>query len=619
MRDFYRKTEDIWLSTQIYKDVDELYRKRSEADKSLVATDKVYELDINNIVELPDGRLRIMMNGARFECMFKRGKNDKLWVFSSAARTRANGRANIPLFERWSYYSVLEDSILCVSDPMYYDYPELNCGWFWGNDEHNYREYLAQIVTKIVEYLAIKKDNVIFMGVSAGGTTSIHTAALFGHGTAISINGQLNFETEKRTQRLKDFKDSTDIDPTQTDKYNRNKLYEVVKEAGNVKFIIATNSCSYADTTDQLMYFCEKSGHRPKLGLTVADNVVYWLYDVHCKNAHNAFDDKNIIFALEYLTNINKENVEEYNQLFMLFSSFWNAKYMNSEKVVPVESSFEIAANIEKDFKFDLSKDIKNIVVEGVDNKYNRYSLKEFESGKVYIIKINAMVEDKDGAGIYTLGLFDSARKNFIFKYGFSNNKEHVVAFYCNNPDLELCVYSGLYSQAENKKLIINSIGVFEMKFSNMNILNQYKPCKINQTARLDCVFAGTDANSQVAVENMSECYCDISSPAWINKNGKGFVLSSDRGYAKLKLSNSGEGHLSLIFRAADVSVDNRRLPIWVDYNSIKINGSEQLEDITPSCHDKPISLKIELETSTELEIEFRWTAHFEELNSNDN
>lgn len=608
MFEFYRNCEDIWLSTQIYKDVDELNRKRNDIDKSLVTSDQVYELNIENIVELPDGRIRILINGTKFECMFKKGKNDKLWVFPSAARTRANGRANIPLFERWSYYNILQDSILCVSDPMYYDYPELNCGWFWGNDEHNYREYLAQIVSKIVEYLEINKDNVIFMGVSAGGTTSIHTAAIFGHGTAISINGQLNFETEKRTHRLSDFKQCTSIDPTKSDKFGRNKIYEAVKEARGVKFIIATNSCSYADITDQLMYFCEKNGHNPKLGLTVADNIVYWLYEVHCKNAHNAFDDKNIIFTLEYLININKDNVNDYNQLYMLFSSFWNAKYINSEKIIPVEPSFEVVPNIENDFKFEKTKEYKNIVIEKADNKYNRFSLKDFESGKVYLIKFNASVEEN--SSLYTLGLFDSIRKNFIFKYGFSNDKDYTVAFYCNNPNLELCVYSGLYSQADNKKLIVNSIRVYQSQFSNINILNQYRPCKINQTARLDCVFKGTEPDSRITIENISESFFDISSPEWINKNGKGLIISSDKGYAKIKLITKGDGCLALTFRASDISVDNRRLPIWVDYSSIKINGLEQLDEVVPCWHDKPISFKIQLDTSEELLIEFKWSAH---------
>lgn len=607
MFDIYRNREDIWLSHQMWKEVDEKYKVRTEVDKSLVSSDKVFELDINNISKIPDGRIRIMVDGIRFECMFKKGKNDKLWVFPSAARTRANGRADIPLLERWSYYNILEDSILCVSDPMYYDYPQLNCGWFWGNDEQNYREYLALIVSKIVEFYSISKDNVVFMGVSAGGTTSIHTAAIFGHGTAISINGQLNFESETRTKRIEDFKSATGMDPTKKDKFRRNELHEVVKSATGVRFVIATNACSYADLYDHLIYFCSKKGDLPKLGLTAYDNVIYWLYEVHCKSPHNAFDDKNIIFVLEYLSKLKNENVEEYNQLYSLFSAFWNGKYLNATKEVSVEPSFEVVPEIEDAFDFTLVEEVQGILLEESENKYNRYSRKGFENGKTYLVKFNG--NTNESSGLYTLGLYDCSKKEFVFKYTFSNNQDYTVAFCCNNPNVELCIYSGLYAQAEGKRLTINRMRIYEMIFSNISILKNYQVSRLNQVARLDCLFKNVDSSS-VTITSESSSYYDLSSPAWINKNGKGFVISSDKGYAKIKLSTSKNCDISLTFRAADVNVDNRRLPIWVDYHSIKINDEEQLKEIVPSWHNKPLEMKVQAEANVDTIVEFRWTPH---------
>ncbi|MDE7363236.1 MAG: hypothetical protein K2N38_15040 [Oscillospiraceae bacterium] len=239
IKDIFPDEQPIPFCSDISEKLD-TRRQKFKADKGLLEGDPI-RIDIENIMELPDGKIRIDINGARFECFFHSGSTKKMYVVFNGARLMKDGQMNpIPRFSRWSYHAFSEYTWLSIDDPTYFDNDNVICGWYYGTRDKNYREYAAYLVGKICDFLNIEKDNVYFFGGSAGGTAAIHIAVLFGHGVALSINGQFNFEYNHAY--ITNYTQYTGLDLHEKDKYDRNDLVKIMTDAGNkVKFILIEN------------------------------------------------------------------------------------------------------------------------------------------------------------------------------------------------------------------------------------------------------------------------------------------------------------------------------------------------------------------------------------------
>ena len=82
--------EDIYVDDLMLKKLDSRRKRKYSADKSLINMNP-FALDINNIKDIPDGRIRIDIENARFECFFHRGKSKKMYIILDGARTRNGG------------------------------------------------------------------------------------------------------------------------------------------------------------------------------------------------------------------------------------------------------------------------------------------------------------------------------------------------------------------------------------------------------------------------------------------------------------------------------------------------------------------------------------------------
>lgn len=133
-------------------------------DKALLeATDLRYDYD--EFQNIPDGRFVITHRNIDFDCLFKKDNNsDNLYVVFSGARPVGQKG---PLFKRWSYYKFMDGSMLNIDDPMYKIYRELHCGWYYGNADEAYCDYIVEIVNKFAEQINAK--NIIFFSSSGGG------------------------------------------------------------------------------------------------------------------------------------------------------------------------------------------------------------------------------------------------------------------------------------------------------------------------------------------------------------------------------------------------------------------------------------------------------------------
>lgn len=80
-----------------------------------------------------------------------------------------------------------------------------------------------------------------------------------------------------------------------------------------------------------------------------------------------------------------------------------------------------------------------------------------------------------------------------------------------------------------------------------------------------------------------------ITQPKWLeNSRGKGNCVESSQSKETLQIKAIKSGKLILNFRGCDRRYNGKRFPLWVDYESIKINGKELLPKPIAVWHDEP-------------------------------
>ena len=111
-----------------------------------------------------NGRFSIELDNIHFECLFYKNNGKYLYVSYNGAQM-----PNLPNFPRWSYYHLLEGSFLSIEDPMYYKFPNLKIGWFYGTKESSYIIKSIDIIRIICKKINVDEENIIFLGSSGGG------------------------------------------------------------------------------------------------------------------------------------------------------------------------------------------------------------------------------------------------------------------------------------------------------------------------------------------------------------------------------------------------------------------------------------------------------------------
>lgn len=102
---------------------------------------------------------------------------------------------------------------------------------------------------------------------------------------------------------------------------------------------------------------------------------------------------------------------------------------------------------------------------------------------------------------------------------------------------------------------------------------------------RVDIKNMGSQQNS-VSIEAPE---CIVTQPAWFtNAQGIGQIAENFNLTQRINITAKGTGNLRLYFRGSDMRARGKRFPLWIDYNSIKIDGREVLSCPVTTWHDKP-------------------------------
>lgn len=159
-----------------------------------IITCKFEELNDINFPKNEQFGLNVILNGLNFEFLLNIKENsDKLLIFGSGARVnQSEVDKKRPWFNRWSWK--FNESQLYYNDPTTYCYPELTTGWGIGTKKRWFLKEISAIIEKISKKIGISHENMIFLGSSAGGFTSIILSTLLKDTIGIAEIPQFNLQ-----------------------------------------------------------------------------------------------------------------------------------------------------------------------------------------------------------------------------------------------------------------------------------------------------------------------------------------------------------------------------------------------------------------------------------------
>lgn len=128
------------------------------------------------------------------------------------------------------------------------------------------------------------------------------------------------------------------------------------------------------------------------------------------------------------------------------------------------------------------------------------------------------------------------------------------------------------------------------------------------RSARLDIKNHGQENSITITNKDVVHPFW-VETPKWFSdKSGKGCVVQARQDQCSLRVRCHGTGSLSIECKALDRrGTKGVRLPLWVTYTSLKINGQEQLDAPSNASHDHPLYFRCQVKDEELLQIDARW------------
>lgn len=324
----FNYTDAIYFNTykKFCEDMDSSRKEILNADKNILRKE-INKVDLDTEVYLPNGRFEIDFKQVLFKGFFYY-KKGPLYVFLNGAKEPGEKNS----LSRWSYYSFLNGSMLNIADPMLDMYPDLKLGWYYGNNEINLRQYVAELVLKIAHIIQVEESDIVFVGSSGGGAATMECASYLKGAKAIAINPQIVLSEYGYASK---FTEITKINLEEDKKWHRNNPIHYLLENKESKFFLIVNLRSAADMK-QVQNVCAAKKITVKYGLNIFDNLIIWIYDGDMGNylsAHTTVEYYCIWFVMEYLiNNVDKiRDFEDKDAIFQIVNEFWY-EHWNQER-----------------------------------------------------------------------------------------------------------------------------------------------------------------------------------------------------------------------------------------------------------------------------------------------
>lgn len=441
-----------------------MFQHESNVDKSLIE-DKGLVYDFKNLdIRTAKGRFKLNYKNICWECLWIPSTEKKIIVVLNGAYERPQYSAK---FNRWTFQDVFKGCFLSIEDPMYYKY-HVPTGWYFGDADHDYCDYVADIVNHVKQELNVKE--VFFYASSAGGTAIIRVASKLHYGTVIALCPQLDIllyrpNSIKAIEKI--LGGSIKDDPLAR---NQSIIEGIKADANkNVNYILLENITAEIDReyANFISHCFEK---QLEYGVNyLAKNVFMWTYEADDGiNAHTAQDWRALLPSILYICNeyvrenrVSKMAVNCINELW--YDHFKDQKTIN--KLLRKGDFFLIEKNILKGH-FPFSVSLCNIIVEkkNSDNNYWRYAL---EKDMFYSCEIFC---ESDDVSNYSIVIYDFEHVMRLYHYKGSVGKRERINFLtgANCEEYALLIYAGMHNTTRNKQIRIRELVISSGAISNM-------------------------------------------------------------------------------------------------------------------------------------------------------
>lgn len=311
------------------------------------ARDSIYAYDKGIFSQKGDfgaksGLCRMAVRDLLFSCLYIKGSSNSLHVAFSGAKNSAHNYLTNPGMARWSYHSLYDGCFLGIDDPMYYLYPNLSLGWYYGDKERFFVKDSLQVVDRVIANNGIDRNSVTFFSSSGGGYAALMASLLYPGSLSISVNPQIFISDWNYTPA---FRAITGIDLAAPDKFSRNDPIALLPESQS-KHVILINLASDEDVETQLRPLLMRLNMSARYGLSQQGNLLLWLYDAPgAPSAHVSSETRAIYCAIDHIANQFKRNedfdADSYQPLALLINETWRDIYI--EKKAAFESGQSLA------------------------------------------------------------------------------------------------------------------------------------------------------------------------------------------------------------------------------------------------------------------------------------
>ena len=126
--------------------------------------------------------------------------------------------------------------------------------------------------------------------------------------------------------------------------------------------------------------------------------------------------------------------------------------------------------------------------------------------------------------------------------------------------------------------------------------------------ARIDVKNYGDKENRLILID-CDDSASNIYEPTWLNnEEGIGTVVNSFKGEINLLFQCVNDGNLKIDFKAMDFrDKNNQKIPIFIDYTQIMINGKYIFYGNSVSWHDNPITYTKKVKNGELINIKAKW------------
>ncbi len=127
--------------------------------------------------------------------------------------------------------------------------------------------------------------------------------------------------------------------------------------------------------------------------------------------------------------------------------------------------------------------------------------------------------------------------------------------------------------------------------------------------ARIDIKNQGEGNDVKIVVVEGENC--NVTRPQWFAKGGTGYVVETSDKHIVFELECQRAGNLIIRLQGIDRHVLGRdRLPLWVDYTKLVINGEELIKEVQPLWHDKSYSCTRQVTDGEKIGVKIEWKTH---------